>query len=502
MSAIRSAGAFAAERQQRILLPFTLNTVRLTMPSIYRRITLSACALLATLACVAQDSSPARTPDEQQAREIFRRVIGFKSSIGLGQVPPLAAYLAGEFRAAGFADADIHIVPLGETASLLVRYRGDGSGGKPILLMAHMDVVTAKREDWQRDPFTLVEENGFFYGRGTLDIKVGVAELTATLLRLKREGFVPRRDLVLVFSGDEETLQDTIRDLAKNHRELIDAEYALNSDAGGGVLDEATGQPLIYGLQTAEKTYTSYELTVRNPGGHSSQPRPDNAIYELADALKKVQAYRFPVMWSDTTIGYMKATGEITPGKPGEMMRRFAANPQDQVADDYFYTDFAHVGITRTTCIPTLLRGGHADNALPQSATATINCRIFPGVDPAAVKTTLAGIVGPAVEITVVGPSVWSDASPLRPDVVGAVTRAVLRRHPGIKVVPKQESGATDGIYLRAVGIPTYGVSDTFIKDSDDFSHGLNERLPVKSFYDGLDYWHALLTDLAGPPRP
>jgi len=447
---------------------------------------------------LAQAPAAGLTPNQAKARDIFQRVIAFKTSVGLGQVPALAEYLAGEFRAAGFAESDIHILPLGETASLVVRYRGDGSGGKPILVMAHMDVVTAKREDWERDPFTLVEENGYFYGRGTLDIKAGVTALTATFLRLRAEGFVPRRDLVIVFSGDEETNQDTMGDLVKNHRDLVDAEFALNSDAGGGVLDETTGRALIYGLQTAEKTYTSYELTVHNPGGHSSQPRLDNAIYELADALKKVQAYRFPVMWSDTTLGYFKATGEITPGTLGAMMRRFAANPKDKAAGDYLWGDFAHVGITRTTCIPTLLRGGHADNALPQSATATVNCRIFPGVDPAAVKTTLAGIVGPKVDVAIVGTSIWSDASPLRPDVMAAVTRAVHLRYSGVPVVPKQESGATDGIFLRAVGIPTYGVGNTFIKDSDDFSHGLNERLPVTSFYDGLDYWHALLTDLAG----
>ena len=457
--------------------------------------------LLAAVTCGAQSpgENSALTPNEAKAREIFQRVIGFKTSVGLAQVPVMAEYLAGEFRAAGFPDGDIHILPLGETASLVVRYRGDGSGGKPILFMAHMDVVTAKREDWQRDPFTLLEQDGYFYGRGTLDIKVGVAELTATFLRLKTAGFVPKRDLVIVFSGDEEVTQDTIRDLAKNHRDLIDAEFALNSDAGGGTLDEATGKPVIYTVQTAEKTYTSYELTVRNPGGHSSQPRADNAIYELADALKKVQAYRFPVMWSATTLAYFKATGEHTRGKLGKMMSQFAANPKGKAAADFLFNDPAHVGITRTTCIPTLLRGGHADNALPQSATATINCRIFPGVKPVDVRDTLATIAGPKVEVAVVGPSQWSEASPLRADVIEAVTRAIRVRHPGVPVVPKQESGATDGLVLRAAGIPTYGVNDTFIKDSDDFAHGLNERLPVKSFYDGLEYWYLLLKDLGRP---
>ena len=466
------------------------------------------CALIASLISVvggAQTSNSTTgaglNANDAKARQIFGRVIGFKTSVGLGQVPAMAEYLASEFRAAGFVDADIHILPLGETASLIVRYRGDGSdgsGGKPILLMAHMDVVTAKREDWQRDPFTLIEENGYFFGRGTLDIKVGVTELTATFLRLKAEGFVPKRDLVIVFTGDEEVTQDTARDLVKNHHDLIDAEYALNSDAGQGTLDETTGKPIIYGLQTAEKTYTSYEVTTRNPGGHSSQPRKDNAIYELADALKKIQAYRFPVMWNDTTLSFFKAMGTLVPGKLGTAMRQFAQNPKNQVASDVLNDNFSYVGMTRTTCVATLLRGGHADNALPQSATATVNCRIFPGVKPTEVRETLANLVGPKVEVAIVGPSHWSDASPLREDVMAAVTRAVHVRHPGIPVVPKQESGATDGMFFRAAGIPTYGVSDTFIKDSDDFAHGLNERLPVKSFYDGLEYWYVLMKDLAG----
>ena len=252
--------------------------------------------LLAASSGDAQNSSsaPALTPDEAKARAIFERVIAFKTSVGLGQVPAMAAYLAGEFRAAGFPEADIHIFPLGETASMVVRYRGDGTGGKPMLLMSHMDVVTAKREEWQRDPFTLVEENGFFYGRGTFDIKGGLTAETATFLRLKAEGFVPTRDLILLFTGDEETSEATTADVAKNHRELIDADFALNADAGNGTLDERTGLPLFFSLGTAEKSYASYELTATNPGGHSSHPRVDNAIYDLADALKKVQAYQLP----------------------------------------------------------------------------------------------------------------------------------------------------------------------------------------------------------------
>lgn len=458
-------------------------------------------AILATLlllAALAPGHAAKLERHEAKAREIFSKAVAYKTSEGLGQVPAMVEYLASEFRAAGFPDADIHVLPLDETASLVVRYRGDGSGGRPIALMAHMDVVTAKPEDWQRDPFTLIEQDGYFFGRGTYDVKNGVASLTATFLRLKSEGFVPTRDLVIVFTGDEETGQRTAKDLVTRHRDLVDAEFALNSDAGGGTLDEK-GRPQIYGLQTAEKTYASFELTVRNPGGHSSLPRADNAIYELADALGKLQAYRFPVMWNDTTLASFKADGAVTPGKLGEAMRKFAQDPHDSAAADVLFDSPSDVGATRTTCIPTLLRGGHADNALPQSATASVNCRIFPGVAVDTVEKSLQGVVGSAVDVAVIGEPTSSDASPLRADVLAAVTKAVHRRHPNVPIVPIQESGATDGIYFRSVGIPTYGVGEVFIKESDGYAHGLNERIPVKSFYDGLEHWYILLTTLSGP---
>jgi acetylornithine deacetylase/succinyl-diaminopimelate desuccinylase-like protein len=418
--------------------------------------------------------------------------------VGLGKVPAMAGYLSEQFRAAGFKDSDIQPFPLGETASLVVRYPGDGSGGKPILLLAHMDVVTAKPEDWVRNPYTLIEEDGYFYGRGTSDVKDGVATLTATFLRLKAEGFVPTRDLVIVFSGDEETEMATIQDLIVHHRELIDAEYALNSDGGGGTLD-AAGAALIYNVQTAEKTFASFELTVRNPGGHSSRPRADNAIYELADALKRVQAYAFPVSWNDTTLAAFAARGKTTPGALGDAMSRFAVDQTDSAAIAALTADPSTVGRLRTTCIPTLLRGGHADNALPQSATATLNCRIFPGVAVDAVKATLQELAGSAVEIVTIGKPTASDASPLRADIMAAVSKVVEALHPGTPVVPAQEAGATDGLYLRAAGIPTYGVGGMFIKESDMFAHGLNERIPVQGFYDGLEHWYRLVKELAGP---
>ncbi len=455
------------------------------------------------LAAAASVGSAVRAADanDAQLREIFAHVIGMQTSVGYGLVPKMAEYLAGKFRAAGFAEQDIHILPLGETASLVVRYRGDGSGGRPIDLMAHMDVVTAKREDWQRDPYTLVEENGYFFGRGTIDIKQEVSELTATFLRLKAEGFKPTRDLILVFTGDEESEEATTADLVKNHRELIDAEFALNGDGGDGILNEATGAPVAFYVQGAEKTYADFEVIVRNPGGHSSRPGPDNAIYDLADVLKRVQAYRFPVMWNEWTLGNLKAAAALTPGPVGQALARFAADPHDAAAADTLYSERAYVGKTRTTCVPTLLNGGHADNALPQMAKANFSCRIFPGQSIDEVRDTLQHLAGDKVEVKqgVVGEV--SPASPMIPALMSAIGRAVHSQHPGIPIVPEQASYATDGAIFRHAGIPTYGVEAAFFKESENFAHGLNERLPVASLYQGAAQWYALLHDLAGPKR-
>jgi acetylornithine deacetylase/succinyl-diaminopimelate desuccinylase-like protein len=464
---------------------------------------LSFCLLALSMLATASAADRAKAgPIDAKAREIFAKTIAIPTWLGNHKVPEMAEYLAGEFRAAGFPAEDVTIVPFklpaDNTAALVVRYRGDGTGGKPILLLAHMDVVTAKRSDWERDPFTLVEENGFFYGRGTYDVKHGITALTAVFLRLKAEKYVPKRDLIIYFSGDEETSQTTTVAITKTHRALIDAEFALNSDGGGGTLDDKTGKPIYFGLQTAEKTYADYKLTTRNAGGHSSTPRPDNAIYDLATALVKLRAYSFPVMWNDTTIAGFRQSSATTPGELGEAMKKFAANPNDAAAAQVLAENPAIVGQTRTTCVATLLEGGHAPNALPQSASANVNCRIFPGVKPEAVLGTLKQVVGENVEVSVLWEPMSSDASPLRDDVIAAVTRAVHQFYPGVPIAPQQASGATDGLVFRAVGIPTYGIDPTFIKDQDAFAHGLNERIPVSSFYNGLEIWYQVVKDLAG----
>jgi acetylornithine deacetylase/succinyl-diaminopimelate desuccinylase-like protein len=419
------------------------------------------------LVCSFATTAHAAAPDNVRAdaRVILDRIIAIPSSAGLGQVPAVAQYLADRFRAAGFPEDDIHILPSGETASLVVRYRGNGQGGKPILVIAHMDVVTAKPEDWERDPFKLIEENGYFLGRGTQDMKSDIALIAATLLRLKAEEFQPTRDLIIAFSGDEETTMATTKELAAKYRTLTDAEFALNGDGGGGKLDEETGQPRFYALQGAEKSYASFTLTAHNPGGHSSQPRSDNAIYELADALKAVQGYAFPVMWNDWTIGSFKASAPVTPGELGQAMAKFAAHPGDAEAAAVLAKTPALIGRTRTTCVATLLTGGHADNALPQSATATVNCRIFPGTSVAEVRDSLQQVVGARIEVKVLGEPHSSPPSPMRSDVLAAVTKAVRAGHPGVPIVPDMAPYATDGSNLRGAGIPTYGVSSLFMQE-------------------------------------
>jgi acetylornithine deacetylase/succinyl-diaminopimelate desuccinylase-like protein len=425
-------------------------------------------------------------------------VVAMDTSVEGRRVPEMANYLAEQFRAGGFAAEDVHVVPQEQTAALVVRYRGDGTGGRPILLIAHMDVVPAHRADWERDPFTLVEESGYFYGRGAYDNKAGVVALVSTFLQLKAEGFTPTRDLIIAFSGDEETSGATVRNLLTNHRQLVDAEFALNADAGGGALDETTGAATAYNMQTAEKSYASYTLTARNAGGHSSQPRPDNAIFDIADAIERVRNYQFRVMWNETTISSFRANGPLVGGEIGQAMTRFAENPGDRRAARILSTSPSTIGQIRTTCVPTMLSGGHADNALPQSAVVTVNCRIFPGVSVEQTQTELQGVVGDRVTVAPLDVYYSADASALREDVLAAVTAAVRANHPDLSVVPAMSAGATDGVFYRAAGIPTYGVDGIFIKESDDFSHGLNERVPVEAFYNDLTHWRVLLTTLAG----
>ena len=431
--------------------------------------------------------------------EIYTKVISIPTVKGRNKVPEMAAYLASEFEKAGFSKKDINILPLKDTAALVVRYAGDGSAGKePILFIGHMDVVEALPKDWERPPFTLTKDETYFYGRGTKDNKFGVTMLSSTFIRLKKEGFVPTRDLIIAFSGDEETDMFTTEMLAYERGDLTAAEFALNSDAGGGELS-ADGKAITYLIQAAEKTYVTFELTVRNPGGHSSRPRPDNAIYELMDSLKNIQQYRFPVMSSVMTRNYFRISGKELGGELGDAMIRFANNPKDKSAADRLAIESSYVGTTRTTCVTTMMRAGHAENAMPQSATATVNCRIFPGTSVEAVKSTLQKLAdNKGVEFVTLGKPTESPISELRDDVMTAVDKAVKIRYPDVNIMGYMASGGTDGMHFRAAGTPTLAMSSVFMNPDDNYSHGLNERLPIKAFYDGLDHWTIIIKELAG----
>ena len=431
--------------------------------------------------------------------DIYRTIIEVDTSKTKGNTPRVARYLADELIAAGFPPEDIEVVRLGDLAALVARYRGDGSSGeKPILFLGHIDVVEANAEDWERPPFKLTSDDVNFYARGTIDNKFGIAQLTSTFIRLKKEGFVPTRDLILAFSGDEESGMTTTRLLAYERPDLAEAEFALNSDAGGGDLDPA-GDAMAYAMQAAEKTYATWEITVRNPGGHSSRPRPDNAIYDLADAIKRIQAHRFPVRYSDMTRNYFRETGTLLGGEVGAAMLRFAENPEDPSAADRLAVESSYVGSTRTTCVVTMLRAGHAENALPQSATATVNCRIFPGVAASAVEQVLREVVAnDEIEFALLEEPTESPISELREDVVDAVSEAVNGRYPRVKLIAYMESGGTDGMHFRRAGIPTWGVSGIFMNPDEMYAHGLNERVPIKAFYDALDHWSIIMRQLAG----
>jgi acetylornithine deacetylase/succinyl-diaminopimelate desuccinylase-like protein len=426
---------------------------------------------------------------------MLKHAISIPTVEGQHQVPVLAAYLADQLKAGGFAAGDVEIIPVGDTAALVARYRGTGEG-KPILLSGHMDVVAAKRGDWTRDPFTLVEENGYLYGRGTADMKAAVVVLVQTLIRLKREGFRPRHDLILLLSGDEETAMASTIELAKRYH---DAEFLLNADAGGGTLDPDTGKPLLYQIQAAEKTYADFQISLTSAGGHSSEPNADNAIYRLARIIDRVAAHQFPPQSNEITLASPRALGAHIPGPLGAAMTRFAAHPGDAAAAATISADPAYVGQIRTTCVATMLNGGHAVNALPQSASVNINCRIFPGTSVDSVRDTLVKVIDDqSASVTrQSSPPVANSASPLRPDVIAAVTAAVHQRFPGVDVVPSMSAGATDSKHFRNAGVPSYGIDAAFTKPDDTFAHGLNEKLPASEVEAGLEFWHRVLTQLA-----
>jgi acetylornithine deacetylase/succinyl-diaminopimelate desuccinylase-like protein len=461
----------------------------------------AACALLSSTALAA----PPTATWHGRARDIFQHAIEIPTVEGRGKVPELAQYLADQYRAAGWADSDIHVIPYdatptNHTAALIVRWpAAKPSGKKPILLMAHMDVVEARREDWSMDPFKLTEQDGYYYGRGTSDIKQGITAVTTALLQLRARDFEPTRDIVVLFTGDEETTGRGAELGATEWKKWTDAEFALNSDGGGGGF-APDGRPLGFSLQTAEKTYSMYSFTARNRGGHSSKPRPDNAIYQVAHAIERLEAYRFEPSLNETTRAYFAERQKGERGPLGDAMRAWLANPNDGRAADAIEADPGEVGLTRTRCVATRLEGGHADNALPQLARVTVNCRIMPGVEPAAIRDELERVVAdPEVKVERTDDQAMSLASPLRPDVVAAYTASVHRRFPNAPIMPEMSTGASDARPFRVAGIPVYGVDGSWGVVPDDMrAHGRDERLPVKALSDDVDHWVDMLTRLAG----
>ncbi|MBX3703739.1 MAG: M20/M25/M40 family metallo-hydrolase [Steroidobacteraceae bacterium] len=454
-------------------------------------------AALLFLACIGRAPAEPAVPAQvsAQALEILMRSVGYRTVEGEGQVPAYAGYLSAVLQAGGYRPSDIVITPFGETATLVARWPGSDATLKPIVLIGHMDVVAAHREDWTRDPFTAVVEQGYVYGRGVVDNKFGISTMVAALLWLRQEGWEPRREVVLALTGDEETSQETTAILAEQWKH---AEMLLNSDAGGASLGD-DGKPVVYALQAAEKTYVDFEISFANPGGHSSRPSTDNAIHSLARAITRISQHRFPARASELTRAYFRAAGALTPGETGAAMRRYAEDPSDRAAYEHLAALPEYVGQLGTTCIATMAKAGHAPNALPQSAMVNVNCRVFPGERVEEVQAALERVVSdPGATFRVVNEPVASDASPLREDLMAALRRAIDLRAPGLPIVPSMSAGATDSLYFRNLGVPSYGVGGTFMHPGDNYAHGLDERVPVATLDGALAQWRSLLRDLGG----
>jgi acetylornithine deacetylase/succinyl-diaminopimelate desuccinylase-like protein len=454
-------------------------------------------ALAAIAATQAQGADVAHPQAEAQALDLAKQAIALRSVRGPGnKTPQVAALYKSALVAGGFADADVSITPVDDTAYLIARWHGSDPALKPLVISGHMDVVEAKPSDWQRDPFTPVVENGYLFGRGATDMKLDGTLAIAALIELKREGYRPRRDIVIEFSGDEETTMKTGAIIAEK---LADADLVLNIDGGGGQLDEATGKPAFFNWSGAEKTYADFELSVTNPGGHSSEPRRINAIDELAAALLRIDAYQFKPELSALTRISLAQQAKFEDPRTGAAMQAFVANPADAKAIATLTDNPATVGEIGTTCVVTMIDGGHAQNALPQRATANINCRIFPGRKPAAIMAELQTVAAdPAIgfrDVTV--GSVANDASPLRADFTAAVETSIHRVYPGVPVFPTQSSGASDSMWFRYHHVPSYGASPVFIKASEDFSHGLNERTPLFNLRPAITYYLSLIPALS-----
>ena len=464
-----------------------------------RRLVVPVLVAAACSAALAAQSAPY----EQRARDIYKELIEINTTdTPAGNVTKAADAMAARLKAAGFPDADIQVLgPDPKKHNLVARYRGTGAR-RPLLLLAHIDVVEAKREDWSFDPFVFLEKDGFFYGRGTSDDKAMASQFVADLIRLKEEHFTPDRDLILALTADEEGGDFNGAEwLATTHRELVDAEFAINEGGGGNM---RKGKYLTNEVQASEKVYQDFTLQATNAGGHSSMPVKDNAIYHLTGALDRLAALEFPLQLNDVTRSYFERSAAVeTDAATAADMRAVATAVPDPAAAARLSARLPYWNsMMRTTCVATMLTGGHAKNALPQMASANVNCRILPGTTPESVKQTLIStIADPKVTVAFDQEAHPSETAAMRPDVMAAVESLTKAMFPGVVVVPVMSTGATDGLYFRNAGIPTYGISGTFGDMDDVREHGRDERVGVKQYFEGLEFQYRLIKALAGPAR-
>ena len=461
-------------------------------------------ALLTGLSQAQLDSA-----NQQLSRDIFQQLIDINTTESVGNTTTAAQAMAKRLRDAGFPAKDVVVLgPDARHGNMVARYRGTGQH-PPILMIGHLDVVEARRSDWTTDPFHFVEKDGYFYGRGTQDMKSDDAIWVADFIRLKREGYQPDRDLILALTSDEEGGPANGVDwLIKNHRDLINAEFVLNSDGGG--VNTVNGKPLFISMDGSEKLYGDYQLKATNPGGHSSLPEPDNAIYHVTDALARLQKFQFPFELNAVTRGYFERMATIEHGQRAADMKAILQTPPDQAAIARLSEDPVFNATMRTTCVATRLQGGHANNALPQTATAIVNCRILPGHSREEVRQQLVKVFDdPKVEVRYVANdgTTLSDRAPeklgyapvkLRPDVMQPLEKVAAQMWPGAPVIPTMSTGASDGVYTNAAGLPTFGISGTAIDMDDVRAHGRDERLGVQSFYNGVQFYYLFLKAITG----
>jgi acetylornithine deacetylase/succinyl-diaminopimelate desuccinylase-like protein len=438
-------------------------------------------------------------PHEQLSEDILRELVGYESTVERpDEVLKSLQAMALRLREAGFAEEDIQLVtPAENLHGLVVRYRGIGSK-RPVLLLAHIDVVTANPDAWAFPPFSLGKKDGYYVGRGTEDNKGGVTQIFSNFIRLKREGWVPKRDLIAAITGDEETTGLVATWFANEGRDLVDAEYAINSDAGGGEYDEA-GNRLAFWVQNSEKIYYTVELTATNDGGHSSLPRPENAIQDLAVAITRLANYQFPVRLNDGTRMELQRSASMQPDNIARDMLALAEDDNDTAAAERLSAhDASFNAMLHTTCTPTLLRGGHAENALPRDATVTVNCRILPGTPVSEIKDVIIGLTDDLnVAFKVIYDGISSDPS-IMPDAFLESIESLVETHWGeVAVIPSMSTGATDGLFYRNAGLPVYGINAMFSKPSDWRAHGLDERVGISDFHESVAFWYDLLKTVA-----